>query len=229
MKLPKLSYVSSEEWIINKCKDKTVLHLGCAGDDTLKLGKEACLQYQLSKVAKQILGIEINKDSLEKILSFCPESDSIRYIVGNVEHLGKLNIEEQKFDIILAGSIIEHLSNPGLMLSSIRPFCHSGEKRETHLLIVTPHVWGLLQFLRVAFTRNESVNPEHTCWFSIPTLTELCSRYGFKSYEFKTGYGYRQKSINWAVKKFFGTLFFRFFPHLGGSLIATFKYKELTS
>lgn len=226
MKLPKLSYVSSEEWILKQCKDKTVLHLGCAGDSTLQLGQEACLQFQLSKVAKKILGIEINKDSLKKILPFCPESDTVKYIIGNVEQLDKLNIKEEKFDIILAGSIIEHLSNPGLMLNSVRPFCHSGVENETHLLIITPHVWGLLQFLRVAFTRNEAVNPEHSCWFSIPTLTELCSRYGFIPSEYKTGYGYRQPSVKWTIMKFFGTLFFRFYPHLGGSLIGTFKYRE---
>lgn len=229
MKLPELSYVSSEEWVIRQCKDKTVLHLGCAGDFTLQLGKEACLQYQLCKVAKKVVGIEINQDSLNKILPFCPKSETVSYYIGNVEQLDRLKIEEQKFDIILAGSIIEHLSNPGLMLDSVRPFCHTPGKHKSQLLIVTPHVWGMLQFLRVAFTRNESINPEHTCWFSIPTLTELCSRYGFFSLEFKTGYGLRRQTFLWELKKSTGVLFFRLFPHLGGSLLSIFEYRGLTA
>jgi hypothetical protein len=58
-------------------------------DYTLQLGKDACLQYQLSKDTKQILGIEINQDSLERIIPFCPESSSVKYVIGNVEQLGK--------------------------------------------------------------------------------------------------------------------------------------------
>lgn len=220
-----MKYLPSEDWIIAQCAGKSVLHLGCAGDYTLQFGKEACLQYRLSEVAGKIVGVEINRESLEKILPFCPESASVSYFIGDVEKLRDLNIGSQEFDIIVAGSIIEHLSNPGLMLDSVRSFCHSDGERETLLLIVTPHVWGMLQFLRVAFTRNESVNPEHTCWYSIPTLTELCSRYGFKPVGFKTGYGYRPGSVSWSVKKFFGTSFFGLFPHLGGSLLAAFRYQ----
>jgi hypothetical protein len=91
---------------------------------------------------------------------------------------------------------------------------------------MNPRVWGVLQFIRVTFTRNEAVNPEHTSRFSIPTLTELCSRYGFIPFEFKTGYSYNQLSLKWTTKKFFRILFFRFFPHLVGSLIAIFKSRE---
>jgi ubiquinone/menaquinone biosynthesis C-methylase UbiE len=221
-----MTYRPSEEWIIEQCKGKTVLHLGCAGDYTLQFGKEACLQYRLAEVACKITGVDINKESLEKILPFCPESDSVKYHIGNVEHLNNLNIGNQKFDVIVAGSIIEHLSNPGLMLDSIRSFCYSDGEKESKLIIVTPHVWGLLQFLRVAFTRNEAVNPEHTCWYSVPTLTELCSRYGFKSVEFKSGYGFRPDSVSWSIKKSLGSAFFGLFPHLGGSLLATFRYQS---
>jgi len=220
LKLNNLSYSSVEQWILNQCIDKSVLHLGCAGDYTLLYGKEASIHWHLEQKAKYIYGIELNKDSLDALKILCPENVKNRYFIGNVEKLSDLRIEE-KFDVIVAGSIIEHLSNPGQMLTEIRPFCHEN----TLLLISTPHVWGLLQFLRVAFTRNEAVNPEHTCWFSIPTLSELLSRHGFIPVEFNTGYGWKPSSIIWSIKKGIGTRFFRIFPHLGGSLLASFKLK----
>lgn len=34
-----------------------------------------------------------------------------------------------------------------------------------------------------------AINKEHTIWFSIPTLNEICSRYCLKGVEYNTGYG----------------------------------------
>ena len=218
MELKKLSYFSVEKWILDQCIDKKVLHLGCAGDFTLQYGREASIHWHLVQRVNFIYGIELNKDSLNMLKLLCPESDKNKYFNGNVEKLSDLGIIQQ-FDVIVAGSIIEHLSNPGLMLNEIRPLCHE----KTLLLISTPHVWGLLQFLRVVFTTNEAVNPEHTCWFSIPTLSELLSRYGFMPVEFNTGYGWKPPSFIWTIKRFLGTHFFRIFPHLGGSLLASYK------
>lgn len=124
----------------------------------------------------------------------------------------------QEFDVVLAGSIIEHLSNPGLMLANIKRFF----SENTILIITTPHVWGLLQFIRVAIKRNEAVNPEHTCWYSIPTLSSLLARYGYYPIEFNTGHGTYPDSLLWRIKKVLGSIFFRYFPHLGGSLFSVF-------
>jgi ubiquinone/menaquinone biosynthesis C-methylase UbiE len=223
MKLPKLKYVPVHDWLVNQCNNKTVLHLGCAGDALLSYGAEASVQYKLLKVAKKVWGVELNPDSLNQIKQWCPESpndDSIRYFTGNVERLEELNIN-QTFDVIVAGAIIEHLSNPGLMLTGLKRFCNSN----TIILISTPHVWGVLQFMRVLVYRNEAVNPEHTCWYSIPTITELTSRYGYIPVEFATGYSWKQPSLKWKIKKFLGTLFFTLFPHLGGSLLVSFRLK----
>ncbi|MDA3892737.1 MAG: hypothetical protein PF517_13835 [Salinivirgaceae bacterium] len=80
-----------------------------------------------------------------------------------------------------------------------------------------------MQYLRVALKRNEAVNAEHTCWYSIPTLSELASRFGFVPFEFATGYGYYKPTLKWKVKKAIGSVFFKMFPQLGGSLLAAFK------
>ena len=217
MKIPKLKYCFEQDWVVEKCLNKRVLHLGCAGDATLKYGLDASMHYKISQVASVLDGVELNYESLNLVKQMVPENINIRYFKCNVENLSSTINDE--YDVIVAGSIIEHLSNPGLMLESISKIMHD----KTLLLIITPHVWGVLQIIRVVFSKNESVNPEHTCWFSIPTLNEVCSRYDLVPIEFCTGYSWKPQSIKWFLKKNIGILFFKLFPHLGGSLFGIYK------
>lgn len=220
MKLPKLKYYFSEKWVIKKCLGKSVLHLGCAGDLNLKYGPKASLHCMLAGSSSVLWGVDIDVKSLDLVKKWIPETDKIKYFTSNVENLE--NVPAKKFEVIVAGSIIEHLSNPGLMLSSLKRFMNDN----SIIIIVTPHTWGILQFIRVALFKIEAVNPEHTCWYSIPTLSELLSRYNYVPVEFNTGYGFHPDSIGWKIKKTVGLLFFSFFPHLGGSLLAVFKLKN---
>lgn len=60
MKFPRLDYVAVEEWLLSYVSNRTVLHLGCAGD-LLQHGRDACLHYQLSKICTSLYGIELDK------------------------------------------------------------------------------------------------------------------------------------------------------------------------
>ena len=217
MVFPKLQYVSVEDWILKQVENRACLHLGCAGD-YLAFGPAACLHYRLSKVCNILHGVEIEANSLSTVKKWIPEdkNERIKYYRADVSNLSFL--KGKRYEVILATSIIEHLSNPGLMLDSIRSLCLP----ETKVIIVTPHVFGVLQFIRVALTRKEAVNPQHTCWFSISTLTELCSRYELDVECWLTGYGWRPSSLKWKFQKSIGTSFFNFFPQIGGSLIGVF-------
>jgi len=199
-------------------KGKSVLHLGCVGD-FLTEGPKACMHVKISKVADVVWGIDIDSSGLDKVKAWLPEDgDRIHYFCGNVENIQELEID-RKFDVIFIGSIIEHLSNPGLMISGITGLLTP----DGVVIIVTPHSFGLLQYLRVAFCRKESVHPQHTCWFSISVLAELCSRYGLILLEGYTGYVYRIPSLRVSIERTLGVPFFKLFPHLGGTLIGIFK------
>ena len=218
MIFPDLEYVSVEEYLLSQAARHSVLHLGCAGD-YLRYGPEACLHYRIAQVCGELHGVEIDLASLNTIKQWIPEDKNgrIKYYHADVQNLDFL--KGKRFEVILAASIIEHLSNPGMMLDAIAPLCMP----ETKVIIVTPHVFGMLQFIRVAISRKEAVNPQHTCWFSISTLSELCSRYGLESVRWLTGYGWRPESLKWTIQRKLGTTFFKTFPHLGGSLIGVLK------
>jgi 2-polyprenyl-3-methyl-5-hydroxy-6-metoxy-1,4-benzoquinol methylase len=221
MNFPELEYVSVEDFILKLAHNRSVLHLGCAGDH-LKYGPDGCLHYRISKVSSELHGVEIDLPSLNTIKKYVPEDKHgrIKYHHADVQNLDSLT--GKRFEVILAASIIEHLSNPGMMLAAIKPLCLP----ETKVIIVTPHVFGMLQFIRVAISRKEAVHPQHTCWFSISTLSELCARYSFEAERWLTGYGWKPPSIKWTLQKSIGTNFFNMFPHLGGSLLGVFHCKN---
>ena len=218
MKLPPLKYVCVDDWVAGQARDRSVLHLGCAGE-YLAQSPGACLHGRIVKAARCVWGVEIDAARLSQVQRWFPEDHDgrVRYLVGDVTRLQDLSIN-QSFDVILAGSIIEHLANPGDMLDGIARLCGA----DTTVIITTPNVFGLLQFLHVALRRGERVNPQHSCWFSIQTLTELCSRYRLERMAWLTGYGWQPPSLRWSFQKMLGVPFFRFFPHVGGSLVGEF-------
>ena len=67
-----------------------------------------------------------------------------------------------KFDVIVIGDLIEHLSNPGLMLYRIKKFCDE----RTKIIITTPNAFGLLNFIRYSINKFKEGN-EHVMSFNI--------------------------------------------------------------
>jgi 2-polyprenyl-3-methyl-5-hydroxy-6-metoxy-1,4-benzoquinol methylase len=216
MKLSISDYMNIDEWLICQLRDKSVLHFGCAGDH-LDEGPQACLHIQLSKVTKLLWGVEIDAAAIEKLEKWLPADGRHKYFCADVQALPIATIG-RRFEVVLAGSIIEHLPNPGTMLESARALLETNGQ----LIIVTPNPFGLMQFLRVALKKYEAGNKQHNCWFSQKTLNQLVSVYGFTPREYYTGYGYRPVSFGWRLQKMLGVPFFRIFPHLGGSLLGVF-------
>jgi 2-polyprenyl-3-methyl-5-hydroxy-6-metoxy-1,4-benzoquinol methylase len=219
MKLPPLKYVCVDDWVTEQARNRSVLHLGCAGE-YLARGPGACLHGWIVGVARCVWGVEIDPHRLEQVRRWFPEDHDgrVRYICGDVTKLQELQIDRD-FEVILAGSIIEHIANAGELLQGMRDLCDP----DSRVIIVTPNAFGLHQFLNVAMRKTEVVNLQHTCWFSIQTLTELCARYGLRPSQWLTGYGWQPPNLKWALQKGIGVPFFRMFPHLGGSLIGVFR------
>jgi len=82
-----------------------------------------------------------------------------------------------KFDTIVAGELIEHLSNPGLFLERAKKHLTEGGR----LVLTTPYPFSLLYTLYALFKFPKTCqNPEHTCWFCPRTIGELARRSGFR-------------------------------------------------
>jgi 2-polyprenyl-3-methyl-5-hydroxy-6-metoxy-1,4-benzoquinol methylase len=92
----------------------------------------------------------------------------------------KQNAEEfelnKKFNVIFAGDLIEHLSNPGKFLGQ----CSKHLIDSGRLVITTPNAFNLFN-IAGKFTNNEPVvNHDHTCYFNTKTITKLLAKNGWK-------------------------------------------------
>lgn len=206
-----MKYLERDEAITKICRGRKVLHLGCVGStdrdckDRVRLAKQS-LHWSLSKIAK-VVGIDY---SAPVIREYQKRGIFNNILLGDVEKLHELAVSD-KFEVVLIADIIEHLSNPGLMLEGIKPFCQANTK----IVLTTPHAFGLPNYLRFVFNRfNEGA--EHVMTLNIQNAQNLMKRHGYNVEEICTCYETyaKQHRILFRV----GKSFLERFPKFGGTL-----------
>jgi SAM-dependent methyltransferase len=86
----------------------------------------------------------------------------------------------EKFDVVLAGELIEHLDNVHGFLQSVHR--HLGP--DGRLVLTTPNPFYFMNFVyRIA--GRPRVNAEHTCWFCPDTLPQVLVRNDFEVVELR--------------------------------------------
>lgn len=164
--LPRLRAVRRQQYLVTKCTAKRTLHLGAV--DYHK-GIFCGLHKALIEVAECVIGIDIDWKGIEHA-----RSEGIQNIhYGDLERLHELNISG-KFDVIVAGEVIEHLSNPGLFLAGIKRFFGP----DSEMVLTTPNAFSFHRFL-LALGGLEYVHPDHVCYYSYTTLKHLLESHGF--------------------------------------------------
>ena len=212
-----MNYFSKTDRIIEICKGRRVLHIGCVGfadlqtDERVSLAKKS-LHYALSNCADTI-GVDY---SAEAINYYKSQKIFNNVTLGNAEALGTLNLVPD-FDIIVAGDIIEHLSNPGNMLDGIRALCNEN----TIVIITTPHAFGLMAFMRHLGNRFKE-GQEHVFTMNTQNIETLAKRHGFRIERIDTCH---QDTANNGALFQIGRQFFRKVPKLGGTIFAILRPK----
>ncbi len=180
-KLPKAKLIKSrDEWILNFCRGKVVLHLGFADEGLMdeRLAVGDWLHEKLVHVAQAVVGIDISERGVKKArdlgFSYC--------FVGDVEKLNSiietLPFDKSHFEVVLAADIIEHLNNPGAFLKELYEFVDSN----TDIIITTPNA---LSFKTLFFpiAKVEIVHPDHNFWYSPITLIDFLAKFKFEVVE----------------------------------------------
>lgn len=166
---------------------KTVLDIGCvdARPDGKKKYKSTGLHRFLNEHASQLIGVDTDQDGVRQM-----KQDGYNVIEANAEDM---NLGRQ-FDCIVAGEIIEHLSNQGLFLENMKR--HLVEKGV--LIITTPNAFSILSFWRILRKNKIKVHAEHTCWYDPITIEQLLRRYSFEIEEI-----FFANKSKWYLKKNF--------------------------
>jgi len=169
----KFEMVDRVAFIKNACVGRKVLHLGCTDYPFTKevIKNEMLLHFELGKVAKELYGFDFDERGI-KILS---DAGVKNLYLSNLEKLEEVELDET-FDVIIAGEMIEHLSNPGLFLKGIQRFMNPA----TNLLITTINAYCGMRMLTYGFRgqggAHEPVHPDHVAYYSYSTLKVLIER-----------------------------------------------------
>lgn len=160
-------YKNKYDWIVKYIKDKKVLDLGCIQHNIDKTKKSNWLHGKIVKDAGSVLGVDYLKDEVIA-LNKC----GYNIIWADVETM-KL---ENKYEVIVAGDIIEHLSNFGYFLERVKEHLDS----KGIFLLTTPNPVNLFRFLRQLYKGYCVAHPEHTCWFTEQVIKQLMEKHGFE-------------------------------------------------
>ena len=166
-----MTLIDRAERIRELCEGQRVLDVGCCAHGEFEGRNESGFLHQdVRSVAKQVVGLDNDAQAVEEAVKA-----GYNVVCGDAEALGKAGLGQ--FDVIVAGEIIEHLSNPGLFLDgALELLIPSG------ILIVTvPNAWSFtrLKQLRKGIDDAKWTHDQHTCWYSKSTITALLGRHGF--------------------------------------------------
>ncbi len=215
-------FVSRWEFIIARCKNRKVLHLGCIGitegsmDEKIKAMKEEkVLHAVIRRTASHLTGIDYDFKTVNALRKL----GYSEILYGDVTRLNEVELNGP-FDVVVCGDLIEHLSNPGTMLDGLKPLV----SYDSEIIITTPNSFGLLPFLRYISGRYKEGN-DHVLSFQIYTLENLLKRHGYVITEIWSCYNRPPRNFFEKMKYSIGIAFFKIFPKLGGTLCVVAKFR----
>jgi len=177
----RIKLVQRVDFIKQACDRKKVLHLGCTNFPFTEdaIAKNMLLHSELVDIAAVLYGFDFDDEGLNILRS----AGSDHLFKADLENLEAVDLNET-FDVIIAGEMIEHLTNPGRFLTGIQRFMNS----ETKLIITTVNAYCAMRFLiyglRGRGGRNEPVHPDHVSYFSYSTIKLLIEKSGLEMREF---------------------------------------------
>ncbi len=165
-------------------------------------------KYLHDLLGDNLIGVDINEKRVREL-----NDKGMKAVVGDAQNLPT---SMGKFDVIVAGELIEHLENPGLFLRSARSVLAKSSPSPM-LILTTPNVLGVLFFLNHSVLNKKEPWPEHVCYFTRSTITQLLEREGFSNITLHhCNYSTRRPFLLiWLLKKFL----YRIFPQFQNTLV----------
>jgi len=155
------------DFLFDKIKNKKILDIGCIGHKIKHFNSDSSLHSFLKKHSKKVTGM----DYLKKEVSILRKKGH-DVIYGNAEDFDF----KQKYELIIAGELIEHLNNPGNFLKSAK----RSIKKNGSIIITTPNTFSFRNLIFSLLFVDPPVNSEHTMYFDPITLKRLIENNGLK-------------------------------------------------
>lgn len=155
-------------------KNKRILDVGCGFGDVGAMLIDRSNEVYGVDISKQCVKVCASKGMITKLCDV--EKDAIPF--------------KEKFDVIIAGEIIEHVYDTEGFLKKLR----SSLKKDGELIITTPNVAALGRRLLLLIGKNPHLEPSldikyagHVRYFTKNLLKELLEGAGFRVVHFSSG------------------------------------------
>ena len=222
VKLPREEVALRVPFLLDYCKDKSVLHLGCADSGllTTRLDRGNLLHCHLAKTTALLFGVDQDEQAIERMRAVGIEN----LYVGSVYALAKI-FPTERFDVILAGEILEHLRNPGIFLDEIRTLL--ARKAGSRAVITVPNSYSWRWYKRMC-SGNEFNHPDHNFMFSFRSLRRLLETSGLVADRIlPCSGGLSQHSVIRRLRSsLVESLIYRMNPYFADGLIAVVRGQE---
>ncbi len=172
-RLPKATHVDRTEFLRSVARSKTVIHVGFvdAGYEREQRNAGSWLHQDLARVAKHIVGVDINERGIRRAISDGYEAYQIDLSDPSAD-VSQLPFDA---DVVIAGEVIEHVENVGAFVRGIARVA----SLETKIVFTTPNSSSILQAV-LAFAGREVCHPDHVVSFTPSTLPGLLERCGLE-------------------------------------------------
>ena len=175
---PGIKPYKPEKWPLVKDRVSYLLHIS-AGLDVLDVGcagKKAdgripdvatTLHHALKLVCKSLVGVDSDEGGIQLLAREGFEVTCDDVITMDLQ---------RSFDLIIAGEIIEHLSNPESALKNLGKHLN----KTGRLILTTCNPFYYRQQSKILRKGSIQVHPEHTAWYDPMTMGVLLNNAGFK-------------------------------------------------
>lgn len=219
--------LNKEQYIIQQLEcNSNVLHVGCTNSPTTieRWKKGTLLHKNLCDHAKAIGSNVIGIDIDDKAINFLKSKMQDETILNIDAHqLSESHLKARQFDLIIAGDVIEHLSNPGLFCQS----CNSVLSPGGRIVITTSNAFHIVRFIK-ALLFHEAVHNEHTAYYSHKTISRLLNMCNLDCTNF--GYYKCEPLINYSLNRFVSNVIENFmcvfFPQFSEGIVVTAQKKR---
>lgn len=144
---------------------RSILDIGCVQHSAEKASNDDWVHARLLEKSDDVVGIDYLREEVERLQE---RGYDVRH--ADAEDLDL----DRTFELVVAGELIEHLSNVGGFLDGVREHLQP----EGRFVLTTPNPWAFHRF-RQALTGHVRSNDEHTCWFDEWTLKQVFRRHDF--------------------------------------------------
>jgi 2-polyprenyl-3-methyl-5-hydroxy-6-metoxy-1,4-benzoquinol methylase len=164
-----------DQFILDFCRGKRVLDVGCVNHNLEATHKDDWRHAQIAKVAKKLVGLDYEAAVVADL-----QKRGWDVVAADAQDFDIAKQYPDGFEAVVASEIIEHLVNPGAFLVCLRKHLAPGGR----ILITTPHAFGMAFFLEVLVWNEEHMNDDHTMIFSKKNLALLIRKCGLEVKEF---------------------------------------------